>query len=102
VGVIETAKGGVKTFDDILKLKAQSENDIQKLGSRSSNLQKIFNYLLKKPIIDVNIIVQITSVSQRTAYHIIEDLEKIGILEEVTGGKRGKVYVFKKYLSLFN
>lgn len=102
VGVIETAKGGVKTFDDILKLKAQSENDIQELGSRSSNVQKVFNYLLKKPIIDVNIIMQITSVSQRTAYNIIEDLEKINILEEVTGGKRGKVYVFKKYLSLFN
>ena len=102
VGVIETAKGGVKTFDDILKLKAQSEIDIQELGSRSSNVQKVFNYLLKKPIIDVNIIMQITSVSQRTAYNIIEDLEKIKILEEVTGGKRGKVYVFKKYLSLFN
>jgi len=102
VGVIETAKGGVKTFDDILKLKAQSESDIQELGSRSSNVQKVFNYLLKKPIIDVNIIMQITSVSQRTAYNIIEDLEKINILEEVTGGKRGKVYVFKKYLSLFN
>ena len=45
---------------------------------------------------------QITLVSQRTAYNIIEDLERIGVLEEVTGGKRGKIYVFKKYLNLFN
>lgn len=102
VGVIETAKNGVKTFDDILKLKTQYENKIQELGSRSANVHKVFNYLLKKPIIDINTIIQITSVSQRTAYNIIEDLEKLEILEEVTGGKRGKIYIFKKYINLFN
>ena len=102
VGVIETTKKGVRTFDNILKLKAKSEKDIQELGSRSSNIQKVLNHLFKKPIIDVHKIMEITAVSQRTAYTIIDDLEKIGILEEVTGGKRGKIYAFKKYLNLFN
>ncbi len=102
VGVIETTKNGVKTFDDILKLKANAEKVIQELGSRSNNVQKVFNYLLKRPIIEVNKVIEITSVSQRTAYNIIEDLVKLEILEEVTGSKRGKVYAFKKYLNLFN
>lgn len=102
VGVIETTKKGVRTFDNILKLKAKSEKDIQELGSRSSNIQKVLNHLFKKPIIDLHKIMEITAVSQRTAYTIIDDLEKIGILEEVTGGKRGKIYAFKKYLNLFN
>lgn len=102
VGVIETAKNGVKTFDDILKLKAQSESAIQQLGTRANNIQKVFNYLLKRPIIDVNTVIEVTAVSQKTAYNIIEELEKIGILEELTGAKRGKVYAFKKYMNLFN
>lgn len=102
VGVIETAKSGVKTFDDILKLKVQSESSIQELGIRANNIQKIFNYLLKRPIIDVNTVIEVASVSQKTAYNIIEELEKLKILEEVTGAKRGKVYAFKKYLHLFN
>lgn len=101
VGVIETAKKGVETFDEILKLKTNSELNIQTLGSRANNAQKILHYLLKKPIIDVNKVIEITSVSQRTAYSLIADMEKLEILEEVTGGKRGKIYVFKKYLNLF-
>jgi Fic family protein len=102
VGVIETAKRGVETFDSILKLKAQVEEEIQKLGSRSANIQKVFSYLLKKPMIDVVVVMQITSASQRTAYNIIDELVKLGVLEEITGGKRDRVYVFKEYLNLFN
>lgn len=102
VGVIETAKNGVTTFDEILKLKSNSELQIQTLGSRSNNVQKILHYLLKKPIIDVNKVLEITGVSQRTGYSLIADLEKLEILEEVTGGKRGKIYAFKKYLKIFN
>ncbi len=102
VGVIETAKNGVKTFDDILKLKAQSESAIQQLGTRANNIKKVFNYLLKRPIIDVSKVIEVTAVSQKTAYNIIDELEKLGIIEEVTGAKRGKVYAFKKYLNLFN
>ncbi|TZF85571.1 Fic family protein (plasmid) [Pedobacter sp. BS3] len=102
VGVIETAKKGVKTFDEILKLKTQSEIEVQNLGPKASNAQKILNYLLKRPIINVLTVVDITGVSQRTAYNIINDLEALGILEELTGGKRGKMYAFKKYLNLFS
>lgn len=102
VGVIETAKNGVKTFDTILKLKANAEKAIQELGSRSNNVRKVFNYLLKHPIIEVNKVIEITNVSQRTAYNIIEDLVKLDILEEVTGSKRGKIYAFRTYLNIFN
>ena len=75
---------------------------IQTLGLRANNAQKILHYLFKKPIIDVNKVLEITGVSQRTGYSLIADLEKIEILEEVTGGKRGKIYAFKKYLKIFN
>ena len=31
----------------------------------------------------------------------INDLEKLQILKEVTGGQRGRAYVFEDYLNLF-
>lgn len=102
VGIIETAKNGVQTFNDILKLKQQAELNIQTLGSRANNAQKVLAHLLKRPIVDVNRVVEITDVSQKTGYNLIDDLEELGILTEVTGGKRGRVYVFKEYLNLFN
>jgi len=102
VGVIETAKKGVDTFDEVLKLKQNSELSIQTLGSRANNAQKILQYLLIRPMIDVNKVVEITGVSQRTAYSLISDLENLEILKEITGAKRGKIYVFKQYLNLFS
>ncbi|WP_108422671.1 Fic family protein [Flagellimonas amoyensis] len=102
VGIIETAKNGVQTFNDILKLKQKAELNIQTLGSRANNAQKVLNYLLKRPLIDVNKVVEITGVSQKTGYNLIDDLEELQILTEITGGKRGRVYVFKEYLNLFN
>ena len=55
-------------------------------------------YLLKHPMIEVNKVIEITEVSQRPAYSLIEYLE---ILKEVNGARRGKIYVFKDYLNLY-
>jgi len=101
VGVIETAQKGVQTFDAILKLKQNTELNIQSLGTRGNNAQKIMQYLFKRPMIDVNKVVTITGVSKKTAYNLIADLEELEILKEVTGGKRDKLYVFDSYLKLF-
>ena len=102
VGIIETAKKGVTTFNEILKLKQNSELNIQTLGSRANNAQKILQYLLTRPVIDAKKVEEVAEVSNRTAYNLISDLEELGILEEVTGSKRGKIYAFKEYLKLFN
>ena len=102
VGIIETAKNGVQTFNDILTLKQKAELNIQTLGARATNAQKVLHYLLKRPMVDVNKIVEITGVSQKTGYNLIADLEELQILNEITGSKRGRVYVFKEYLNLFN
>lgn len=101
VGVIETAKKGVETFDAILKLKTTVELDIQTLKTRANNAQKIIQHLFKRPMIEVNKVMEITGVSKRTAYHLIDDLERLQILKEITGGKRDKLYVFDSYIKLF-
>ena len=101
VGIIETSKKGIETFDAILKLKKESEDKIQKKGSRSSHLLKIMDFLYQKPIVNANKIKNLTQVSQATAYKIIEELVEMGILKEVTGSKRGKVYTFDEYVKLF-
>ena len=102
VGIIDTAKNGIETFDAILKLKKETEEKIQKNGTRSSHLLTILEFLYQRPIINTVKIIEITKVSQATAYKIIEELINMGILKEITGGKRGKVYVFDKYIKLFN
>ncbi len=101
VGVIETAKSGVSTFDTILKLKKETELKIQDLGSKANNAQKVMSYLFKRPMIEVTQIMEVAEVSKRTAYNLLADLEGLEILKEITGGKRDKLYVFDDYIKIF-
>lgn len=101
IGVIETAKNGIQTFDNILKLQKQVEAQIQTLGSRASNAQKVLNYLYQRPLVDAAKIGEVAEISPASAYKLIADLEQFGILKEITGGKRGKQYLFDSYLQLF-
>ena len=101
VGIIETAKSGIATFDSILKLQKQVEAQLQTLGSRAANAQKIVHYLYQRPLIDAAKVGDVAEISPASAYKLIADLERFEILKEITGGKRGKHYVFSNYLQLF-
>lgn len=101
VGVIETARSSTTTFDNILKLQKQVETQLQTLGSRTANAQKVLNYLYQRPVVNAARVGEVADVSPASAYKLIADLERFGILKEVTGGKRGKMYMFDAYLKLF-
>lgn len=101
VGVIETAKSGINTFDGILKLQKEVEIKLQTLGSRSHNAQLIMNHLYQKPIVDAQKVKKITNLSSPSVYKLIDELENLKILTEITGGQRGKIYVFREYIDLF-
>lgn len=101
VGVIETAKNSIETFDNILKLQKQVEAQLQTLGSRAANAQKVMHHLYQRPVVNAAKVGEVTGMSPASAYKLIADLERFGILNEITGGKRGKAYAFEAYLNLF-
>lgn len=101
VGIVETAKSGIATFDNILKLQKKAEGQIQTLGSRAANAQKVLDTLYHHPIIDAARVGKIAKVSPASAYKLVADLERFGMLKEITGGKRGRMYMFDAYVGLF-
>jgi len=101
VGIIETAKKGISTFDSILKLQKEVETKIQKLGSRANNANVLLNYLFHHPMIEAQKAKEITGLSLPTVYKLLEELEKLNIIKEITGSKRGKLYMFRDYTKLF-
>ena len=102
IGVIETADNGVKTFEKILCLQKENEEKIKLLGSRSANALKILTELYKRPVTSANRVAAVAEISTASAYKLIRNLEEIGILSEVTGSKRGRIYILKKYVDIFN
>lgn len=100
-GVIETAKNGVTTFDAILQLQRSVDSKLEQLGKRGGDARLVMNYLYKRPIITAPTVSELIKKTQQTAYTLISDLEKAGIIKEVTGSQRNKLYVFKDYVDLF-
>lgn len=101
VGVIETAKGSIETFDSIMKLQKEVDDKIQGLGARASNARAVVNQLYLKPLIDVQKVASITGLSLPSAYKLVAELERLEILKEITGEKRGRRYWFDEYIKLY-
>lgn len=101
VGIIETAKGSIDTFDNIMKLQREVDIKIQGLGARTSNARVVVSQLYVRPLINVQKVADITDLSLPSAYKLVNELEQLGILKEITGAKRGKQYWFYEYINLF-
>ncbi len=101
-GIIETSKKGVTTFDGIMQLQKNLETKIKDLGTRSGDAQKVVNYLYTQPVIEVSRVKKIIKKSNVTSYKLIASLEELGILKEISEGKRNRLYAFKDYLNLFS
>ncbi len=102
VGVLETAENSIQTFNAIIKLRKQiEEKQIITLGKRIPLAMKLMNYLYTKPIVDTAEVAKVLDVNNSTAHRLIQDFERLKILKEKTGFKRNRIFIFERYLSLF-
>lgn len=101
VGVAETAQKGKMTFEKIIAIRHKCEADILTLGKRAKTGQRLLTFLYSQPIVSSKLICQTLSITHPAANRIIKDFQKIGILKEITGFKRNRLFVFSEYLGLF-
>ena len=100
--VIETANQAVETTR---QLKQLSENDSQKIGKLkriSGSAHLIHRAMLERPIATPGWVKDKTKLSQATVNACLVELEKAGIVEEVTGRKRNRLYGYPKYIEIMN
>lgn len=100
-GVAVTAKDGVDTFSKITKLRTHSNEKIMQLGRKAKLGHQFLLFLFSNPTISAKQLCGQFSVTHVTANRLIQDFEKLGILNEITGGSRNRLYSFREYLNLF-
>ena len=100
--VIATSQNGIDTFHNLLRLRSEIEDKkIISLGRKLPLAKNIMNYLYKNPVTTVAYLVEEFTISKQTANTITADFVGLGILKEVTGQKRNRLFVFEEYLNLF-
>jgi Fic family protein len=100
-GVTQTATKGRDTFQQILALRTQAEQATLGLGKRATKAREALNLLYRSPIVNAADLEQALDVSTPTANALIKGLIEKGILVEVSGQRRGRIYAFERYLELF-
>jgi Fic family protein len=102
VAIIETCEDGVNTFQQILRLRDEIEGQkILSLGKRIPKAKELMAVLYTNPAVSGAVVASSLKISPPTANSLIEDFMRLGILKEVTGSKRNRLFVFSDYMKLF-
>ncbi len=102
IGVRDTAGQAADAARRILHLFDQKQEQIETLGRRAGNAQRAFHLLQRKLLVTVRTAAAELGVSAPAARGAIEGLEKLGIVREITGKSRGRVYLFSDYMNILD
>ncbi|MDH4466836.1 MAG: Fic family protein [Bacteriovoracaceae bacterium] len=100
--VIETTENGILTFKEIIKLSQQIDRKILKMGRRAEKGKDFIQLLYKKPNITASEVEKSLDITLKSAISLTKEFLEMGILHEMTGGHRNRIYVFSAYLALFD
>jgi len=99
-GVAESAQQALEAARAISALFVKDAARIVDLGRARFSSEQVFEYLKKLPQVTVSLIASSLSMALPTARSAINNLVKLGILEEISGKKRERVYVYREYVKL--
>jgi Fic family protein len=97
-GVAETAEEATTTAGAIVQLRERNRAEIQDLGAHAI---QFLDYLYEHPVTNVAAAQAALGVSWPTASKLVQQFVSRGILREMTGLKRNRVYRYEPYLRMF-
>ena len=100
-GIISTATNAKETFIKIIQLQKDMEVKLHSFGTKSEKINTILNSFYDTPILSVKDIVTRTGIADKTTRNMIELMLEEGLIKEMTGYGRNKLFIFEKYFNLF-
>lgn len=103
VGIEQTANLAVGALSRIIHLKAKLEQNLQaNFGRRTASAQRLLNALYMQPAIRIEEVQKICDLSYKAANELVAQMSERGILHEITGQSRNRVFIFADYLAVFS
>ena len=103
LGMRETTALSIQVFRDILTLKERIERKYMPTFHvrRQANAQMLMKSLYRAPVINIKMVTDLIKTQTNTAAALIDDFVKLGILRELTGQRRNRLFIFQDYVRLF-
>ena len=101
-GVAETAQQAVDTAQRLLALLASDRARIAALGKRAGNVGLVFDKFARRVVLTVPQVAPQLALSPPTIRAAVRALEALGIVNEVTGQQRHRVFAYQQYLDILS
>jgi Fic family protein len=101
-GVAETANQAFDAATRIVDLFRADRERITAGSERAGSALRVHELLQQSPFATAGQLVQRTGLTAPTINAALADLERLGIAEEVTGRRRGRVFGYRGYLAILN
>ena len=101
-GVASVAREATDTARHVVQLRERLRDELpSKLGRRSGNGLRLLDALFRQPVVAVKSVEKLLSLSQPAALALVDAMVSAGVLEEITGLRRNRIFEFGEYLQLF-
>jgi Fic family protein len=101
-GVADTANQAFEAGSRIVDLFKRDRERITAAGERTGSALRVHDLLQLTPFVTGNLAVERTGLSPPTVNAALVELERLGIVEEVTGRRRGRVFGYRQYLAILS
>ena len=100
-GVAEVSAEATETVRRILTLREEHRSRVtEHLGRAAANGHRVLEQLYRRPFVSVSDVQAMAGTAYRAANRLVARLVEIGILEEITGDRRNRVYRYNPYLQI--
>ncbi len=101
-GVTEVANEAAATARIIVEMREVHRSKlVNTLGRGAANGLKLLESMYQRPIFTVAIVAEYLGVSVQAANSLTEKFVQLGLIKEITGNQRYRVYRYDQYVSLF-
>lgn len=101
-GVADTANQAFDAATRIVELFKDDRERITAESERAGSALRVHELLQQNPYVTANQLVERTGLTAPTVNAALADLERLGIVEEVTGRRRGRVFGYRRYLAILS
>jgi len=101
-GVKQTADQAVSSARRLRDLFAADLEKITAVGRAAANIIRIHQQLQLQPVTSVNTIAAKLDMAVNTARSALTQMQTLGIVREITGGKYGRLYAYDAYLTILS
>ena len=101
-GVEQTANGAVQTAQKLVQTFKEDADRIRDLGRTAITSMRVFDSLRSRPILSLKEACKRTGLSFPAAANGMNNLVRLGIVSELTGKRRNRIFVYSRYLSILS